>query len=58
MISKTREIGLGACFLGWSASRHSGWVELRNFFTAFPLDDFLTFIQNHILLIKFSKAID
>ena len=42
-ISKTREIGLGAHFLGWLASRHSGWVELQNFSTAFLLHIFLTF---------------
>ena len=28
MISKSREIGVGVCFLEWLASRHSGW----NFF--------------------------
>ena len=55
MISKTREIGLGAYFLGWSASKHSGWVELWNFFTAFLLTFFLPL---HRILLYSSKAID
>ena len=52
MISETREIGIGVCFLGWVASRHSGGVKLWSFFTTFSLKFFITFIQNHTLLIK------
>ena len=50
MISKARKIGIGVCFLGWSASRHSGLVELWSLFTAFLLNIFLIFVQNHTLL--------
>ena len=37
MISKTREIGLGVRFLGWSASGHSGCVELWHLLQPFCL---------------------
>ena len=41
MISKTSEIGLGVRFLGWSASGHSGWVELWHLLQPFCLTFFL-----------------
>ena len=55
MISKIREIGLGACFLGWLASRHSGCVELWIFLQLFHLTFFLLI---HRIIHYSSEAID